>query len=310
VDDTITCSVGVIAHNCADTIEVLLTELLDQHLHRVAVAEIIVVASGCTDNTVALVQQLIDQHPQLKLVEQPEWRGRADAINLFLAACTTNICVVQHANTLPHEQAVENLVRMFADADIGMVGAQKVLLGTPDYIVGFLTHLRMRMEHLLCLEIPRLSEMVAFRKVFDEIPSDVAMEEAFVEALVVQRGLLVRYAPDAIVYSTAPTSIPAFIAQRRENYVGYLHLQEKYGYTVSSLRGKPVLKAALKEVWGAVQLVWVLFLLAVLEGWSRLLGWYDFAISRERHVVWDMAWTQKQDVQQARRERAQQEGER
>jgi hypothetical protein len=48
-------------------------------------------------------------------------------------------------------------------------------------------------------------------------------------------------------------------------------------------------------------LIWVLFLLAVLEGWSRVLGWYDFAVKRDRHVVWNMAWTQKQDVQTIRR---------
>ena len=41
-------------------------------------------------------------------------------------------------------------------------------------------------------------------------------------------------------------------------------------------------------------------MLAVLEGWSRLLGWYDYAIKRDRHVVWNMAWTQKQDVQSIR----------
>jgi len=31
--------------------------------------------------------------------------------------------------------------------------------------------------------------------VFDQIPPDVAMDEAFVEALVIRRGLQVRYAP-------------------------------------------------------------------------------------------------------------------
>jgi len=42
--------------------------------------------------------------------------------------------------------------------------------------------------------------------------------------------------------------------------------------------------------------------LGVLEGWSRLLGWYDFAIKKDRHVVWDMAWSQKSDVDAERRE--------
>jgi hypothetical protein len=156
------------------------------------------------------------------------------------------------------------------------------------------------MEHTLCLEIPRLGEMIAFRKVFDRIPPDVAMDEAFVEAIVVERGMQVRYAPDAVVYNTGPTTIGDFVKQRRRNHAGHLYLKHKYGYAVSSIQNKRVIKVALKELWGIIQLLWVLFLLAVLEGWSRVLGWYDFAVKRDRHVVWDMAWTQKQNVESVR----------
>jgi hypothetical protein len=61
-----------------------------------------------------------------------------------------------------------------------------------------------------------------------------------------------------------------------------------------------VAKIALKELWGAIRLVYSLMLLALLESWSRFLGWYDFAVKRERHVVWDMAYSQKQNVQELR----------
>jgi hypothetical protein len=190
---------------------------------------------------------------------------------------------------------------MFADPTVGMVGAQKMAVDTPEHIVGLLSHLRLRMEHELCLEIPRLGEMIAFRKLFDQIPYDVAMDEAFVEAIVVDRGLSVRYAPDAIVYNTGPDNISDFVRQRRRNHAGHLYLKHKYGYAVSSIQNGRVMRIAFKEVIGVIKLLWVLFLLAVLEGWSRLLGWYDFAIKRDRHVVWDMAWSQKQDVQVVRR---------
>jgi hypothetical protein len=182
-----------------------------------------------------------------------------------------------------------------------MVGAQKMAVNTPEHIVGLLSHLRLRMEHELCLEIPRLGEMIAFRKLFDYIPPEVAMDEAFVEAIVLKRGMSVRYAPDAIVYNTGPDNITDFVRQRRRNHAGHLYLKHKYGYAVSSIQNTRVLRIAFKEVIGVVRLLWVLFLLAILEGWSRLLGWYDFAIKRDRHVVWDMAWSQKQDVQDVRR---------
>lgn len=109
-----------------------------------------------------------------------------------------------------------------------------------------------------------------------------------------------RYAPDAVVYNTGPDTVRDFVRQRRRNHAGHLYLKSKYGYAVSSIQNTRVVRVALKEIWGAVRLVWTLFLLAVLEMWSRFLGWYDFAIKKDRHVVWDMAWSQKADVEAER----------
>lgn len=290
------CSVGITAYNEEANIGHLLDAMLNQHLHDVEIAEIIVVASGCTDNTVPIVERYVAANPLIKLINQPKREGKTAAINLFLAHATTEICVLESGDTLPAEDTVEHLVRMFNDPRVGMVGAHKIPVNTPDHLVGLFTHLRLRLEHQLCLEIPRLGEMIAFRKVLKRIPPDVAMDEAFVEAFIVQRGMSVRYAPDAVVYNTGPDTIRDFVTQRRRNHAGHLYLKSKYGYVVSSMQNTRVAKIAFKEIWGAIQLVWALFLLAVLEMWSRLLGWYDFAVKKDRHVVWDMAWSQKTDV--------------
>jgi len=298
------CSVGVTAYNEEANIGRLLDALLNQHLHDVEISEIIVVASGCTDNTIPIVESIAAREPRVRLFTQPKREGKTAAINIFLSNATKEICVLESGDTLPHEDAVEHLVRMFADPTVGMTGAHKIPVNTPDHLVGLFTHLRLRLEHQLCLEIPRLGEMIAFRKVFDRIPPDVAMDEAFVEALVVQRGMQVRYAPDAVVYNTGPDTISDWVRQRRRNHAGHLYLKSKYGYAVSSIQNTRVAKVALKEIWGAVRLVWTLFILAVLELWSRLLGWYDFAIKKDRHVVWDMAWSQKVDVEAERAQTA------
>lgn len=297
---TIQCSIGITAYNEEENIGPLLQAILDQHLHQVEMLEVIVVCSACTDRTVPIVREFMAQDERIKLIEQERREGKTSALNLFLAAAESDILVLESGDTLPHEYAVEHLVRMFADPTVGMVGAQKMAVNTPDHIVSLLSHIRLRMEHQLCLEIPRLGEMVAFRKVFPHIPPDVAMDEAFIEAIVVERGMRVRYAPDAVVYSVGPTTIADFVRQRRRNHAGHLYLKHKYGYAVSSIQNKKVAKIALKELWGVIQFLWVLFLLAAVEGSSRLLGWYDFAVKGERHVVWEMAWTQKQNVQEVK----------
>lgn len=290
----IKCSVGITAHNEEANIAQILQAVLSQRLHAVELSEIIVVASGCTDRTEEIVREFAAQEPRIKLFTQEKREGKTSAINVFLNHAREGICVLESGDTVPHEDAIENMVRMFADPAVGMTGAHKVPVNTPDHIVGVLSHLRLKMEHQLCLEIPRLGELIAFRKVFDRIPPDVAMDEAFVEALVIRRGLQVRYAPDAVVFNMGPETVSDFIKQRRRNHAGHLHLKAKYGYEVSSMDLLRLLKLAFEEVWGAIRLIGVLIVLAGIEGYARMLGWWDYRVHKRTHVIWDIAWTTKE----------------
>lgn len=293
----IRCSVGVTAYNEEANIGKLLDAMVRQHLHQVEISEIIVVASGCTDRTTEIVREWMACDPRITLIVQPQREGKTSAINLFLGAAKEKICVLESGDTVPHLDSIESMVSMFADPAVGMTGAHKVAVNTPEHIVGYLSHLRLKLEHQLCLEIPRLGEMIAFRKVFDALPPDVAMDEAFVEALVLKRGLQVRYAPAAVVYNMGPETVSDFVKQRRRNYAGHLYLKHKYGYKVSSLESGRVVRLALAEIWGAVRLLYVLAALASIEVYSRVLGAWDYYVRHEKHVVWDMAWsTKKVDV--------------
>jgi len=289
----IRCSVGITAYNEEANIGKLLQALLDQQLSTVEITEIIVVASACTDNTIPIVQEFMRKDPRIRLIVQEKREGKPAAVNLFLQAAKEDICVLESGDTLPRYDSIENLVRPFADPKVGMTGAQKVPVNAPSDVVGYLSHLRLRMEHALCMEIPRLGELIAFRKVLDRIPPDVAMDEAFVEALVIRNGLQVRYAPDAVVFNMGPTTVSDFIRQRRRNYAGHLHLKRKYGYRVSSLDNWLVIRIAWQEFMGALRIIFYLLWLGSLELVSRLLGAYDYYIQGRKHVVWDMAWTTK-----------------
>jgi biofilm PGA synthesis N-glycosyltransferase PgaC len=291
--DRLRCSVGITAYNEEANIARLLQTIMDQRLYEVEITEIIVVASGCTDRTEEIVQEYMHKDPRIRLHVQEQREGKTSAINLFLANAREKICVLESGDTLPREDTIEKMVRMFRNPAVGMTGAQKVAVNTPDHIVGVLSHLRLKMEHQLCLEIPRLGELIAFRKVFDRIPTDVAMDEAFVEAFIIRRGMQVRYAPDAVVYNMGPETVQDFVRQRRRNYAGHLYLRDKYGYKVSSLQNTRVVRLALEEVWGAIRLVATLAILAILELYSRVLGAWDYRVRKKTHVVWDMAWTTK-----------------
>ena len=290
---TIRCSVGITAYNEEANIGKLLDAMLAQKLETVAITEIIVVASGCTDRTVSIVQDYAARDARIHLIAQEKREGKTSAINQFLQNAQEDICVLESGDTLPGEGSIENMVKLFADPKVGMTGAQKIPVNVPEHIVGYMSHLRLEMEHQLCLEIPRLGELIAFRKVFTQLPPDVAMDEAFVEALVIRRGLEVRYAPDAVVYNMGPETVREFIMQRRRNYAGHLHLRRKYGYRVSSLDNTRVMRIATDEAGKAVRLIVTLVWLGLVEMFARLLGTYDYYVRGRKHVVWDMAWTTK-----------------
>ena len=292
-EERLKCSVGITAYNEEANIGRLLQAILDQRLFEVEISDIIVVASGCIDRTEEIVREYMEKDPRIQLYVQERREGKTSAINVFLAHAKEKICVLESGDTLPREDTIEAMVSMFRNPGVGMTGAQKVAVNTPDHIVGVLSHLRLKMEHQLCLEIPRLGELIAFRKVFDQIPPDVAMDEAFVEALIIRRGMQVRYAPDAVVYNMGPETVGDFVKQRRRNYAGHLYLKDKYGYQVSSLENTRVMRLALEEVWGAIRLVGTLGILATLEVYSRILGAWDYRVRKRKHVVWDMAWTTK-----------------
>lgn len=290
---TIRCSVGIAAYNDEANIGKLLDAMLAQKLNQVEITEFIVVASGCTDGTVPIIQRYVAQNSKIKLIVQEEREGKTSAMNQFLQRAAEEICVWESGDTLPGPESIENLVKLFADPKVGMTGAQKVPVNVPEHVVGYMSHLRLQMEHQLCLEIPRTGELIAFRKVFTHLPPDVAMDEAFVEALVIRRGLDVHYAPDAVVYNMGPETLGEFIMQRRRNYAGHLHLRRKYGYRVSSLDTFRVLRIGAEEIGRAVKLIGTLVALALVEAFSRVLGAYDYYVKGRKHVVWDIAWTTK-----------------
>src|SRR5713226_2298586 len=117
---TLRCSIGITAHNEEANIGKLLDALLHQKLDSIDIAEIIVVASGCTDRTVSIIEEFAARDARIRLLEQKDREGKTSAINLFLQHAKEEICVLESGDTLPNEESIENLVKLFADPQVGM----------------------------------------------------------------------------------------------------------------------------------------------------------------------------------------------
>jgi cellulose synthase/poly-beta-1,6-N-acetylglucosamine synthase-like glycosyltransferase len=87
--------------------------------------EIVVAADGCSDATPAIVRRYADQG--VHLMESPQRRGKAAALNASFNHLTGDIVILSDANTHTDLDAVQKLVRWFRDPSVGVVCGRLVL---------------------------------------------------------------------------------------------------------------------------------------------------------------------------------------
>lgn len=286
-------SVGIIVHNEAAAIGELLNSVCAQTDAGARILEVIVVSSGSTDGTDDIVVDKMRRDPRIALLRQTERRGKASAINVFLALARGDIVIVSSGDILPESDAIAKLVAPFADPSTGMTGGRPVPVNRDDTFIGYAVHLMWQLHHHIAQESPKLGEMVAFRNIIRSIPEDTAVDEAVLEALIVGAGYELRYVQDAIIHNKGPETLADFIRQRRRIAAGHMHLSRTKGYAVSTSSPFRILQA----VWGQPSLsprrfLWTAGVIA-LEAAGRALGWYDFLIRKKNPYIWDIARTTK-----------------
>jgi biofilm PGA synthesis N-glycosyltransferase PgaC len=282
------CAVGLMAYNEERNVAAALRSILDQRGAHVRLHSVTVVASGCTDATVPRAREAAGTDPRVRVLEQRRREGKAAAITAFLASVPdAEMVALAGADTRLPQGSLEALLQPFADPRVGMTGGRPVPVNARTRLLGRVVHLLWELHDEIARVEPKLGELVAFRRVFDEVPADTAVDEASIEAIVRERGLLLRYAPDAVVEMKGPTTVADFLAQRRRIHAGHLRLRASAGHAVSTMGLRGILRAVaarrrrpdrptLPTVAAAV----------ALEGTARFLGALDSRGGARRHRVW------------------------
>lgn len=289
----ISCCIAIMAYNEEANIGHLLEALLNQHLHRVRISEIIVVASGCTDATEAIVNEFVQRTDQIRLLRQSRREGKASAINLLLNETQEEVIVLHSADTMPTPHTIERLVEHFVDPQVGMVGGRPMPINSPDNFMGFAVHMLWELHHQMSLRYPKMGELVAFRRIFRQIPYDTPVDEASIEPLIRGQGYCMRYEPKALVYNKGPETLGDFLKQRRRIYAGHLYIVDMLGYHVSTMNSLVILNLFLKSMrltWR--HLIWGPAVVA-LEALTRLLGTWDYTIRKNKPFAWSIVESTK-----------------
>ena len=281
------CSVGVIAYNEEKNIANILTALLRQDLHEVEIDEIIVISSGSTDKTDLIVQNFKDKYDKIKFYVQTKREGKSSAINLFLSKARNDILVIESADTIPANNTLEKLVAPLKYSKIGMTGGRPIPINKQYDFIGFAVNLLWKLHHKMAMYKPKLGEMIAFKRVFESIPSNSAVDEASIEALVIKAGLKCLYVSDAIVQNKGPETICDFIKQRKRIATGHLWLKQNQNYDVTSNNLSLLFWLYIKECIRNPKDIIYITGTAKLELYARFLGYIDFYIKKSNPFIWE-----------------------
>jgi biofilm PGA synthesis N-glycosyltransferase PgaC len=143
---------------------------------------------------------------------------------------------------------------------------------------------------------PKLGEIVAFRNIIPFIPTESAVDELSIQAVVTAIGLRLVYEPSAVVYNRGPETVRDFINQRRRIFAGHLLVAKQQGYTASTMNVARIIRALVRSesrnvvrapLWAAGTVT--------LEATARCLGYYD-VLRRRPHHVWSVVQTTKKDL--------------
>ncbi len=284
------CSIGIMAYNEEANIGRTLQAVLEQQGPSLRIEEIIVVASGCTDRTVPIVADIALKEPRVHLCVQEKREGKASAINLFLKEATSEVAVLIGADVIPDDAALENLCEPFHNPEIGMVGGRPIPVNDPDTFMGHAVHLLWRLHDCVAREQPKLGEVIAFRNVISGIPTNSAVDEISIQALISQLGYKLLYKPESVVYNKGPITVRDFLKQRRRIYAGHLKVRRQQNYEASTMKVSPIARQLIAcrdfTMSNPKQALWTLGTVT-LEGYARVQGHYDYWRKREHHI-WQM----------------------
>jgi poly-beta-1,6-N-acetyl-D-glucosamine synthase len=290
----LTVSICIPAYNEEANIGLLLESLKNQITKEVEINQIVVISSGSTDKTDLLVQEYLKKDPRISLIRQKKREGKVSAINEFLKIAQSDFLVLESADTIPDKHTIERLCLPLQKEKIGMTGAHPIPVNNPQSFLGYICHLEWALHDRISQITPKCGELVAFKKLFDKIPNDTAVDEAWIEYEIGKRYYETAYVPDAIVYNKGPENLWDLLKQRRRIACGHLDLEKRTKFGVSSSKTSFVLRAVIQEFPRKHPEKWFYFFSAfALEGLSKFLGYYDYYTKKDKHAVWEVSKSTK-----------------
>lgn len=175
------------------------------------------VTDGSDDRSTELVQTY-PYPPDLRwsLLHQPERRGKIAAFQRAMQQIASPVVVSTDANTLVNPEAIHQLVRHFADPQVGAVaGEKRISMAEKDDASSAGEGIYWKYESLLkkwdaelWSVVGAAGELFAFRtECYEPVPSDTLVEDFYLTMRIAQRGWRVQYEPEAWAAEASSASV-------------------------------------------------------------------------------------------------------
>ncbi len=236
---------GIVAFNEERALPAAVESLLSQELPSgVRWRTLWVVASGCTDRTESVAHALARAHPEVRVLVEPDRRGKAAALGRVFRAAIGDYLVLLNADAEAAPGAVAALLRE-VDADSPLFG----VMGRPDPAplpagpLGRMLALLWLLHHRLHLDLTakgqgtHLSDELLLLPIahLPPLPEEVVNDGAFIGAWLAGHGGRLRYAPEARVTIELPWTIQDHLRQRRRIRSGHQQVEALLGVPPTTL---------------------------------------------------------------------------
>jgi len=289
-NDILSVAICIPAFNEGKNIINILDALLNQKTERITITKIVVVSSASTDDTISIVEKIAADNPNIMLIKQHERKGKASAINAFLKVVHDEVVVIESADTIPEKDCIEKLCfPIFNDETIGMTGGAPHPINDRNNFLGYIIHTWWWFHR----NIPRFGEIIAYRNILPQIRVTTAVDEAYIQAKIIQEGYKVVFINDAIVSNKGAENLSDLIMQRRRVMNGHARLYDKEGIKIDNMTKSSLKLLLFKYQFHSLKEVLWFFGGIGIEIYARILGAYDCYIAKTNPFVWDIATSTK-----------------